>query len=96
MILYGYPALFALFIWWFSTGSIMYLDGLPRRTFKWSILGATILFGLSLWATAATKNDDLSVRAAYAAFTYGLLAWGWQEISFYMGYVTGPRRAPCP
>ena len=95
MILYGYPALFALFIWWFSTGSIMYLDGLPPRTFKWSILGATILFGLSLWATAATKNDT-SVRAAYAAFTYGLLAWGWQEISFYMGYVTGPRRAPCP
>jgi putative photosynthetic complex assembly protein 2 len=95
MILYGYPTLFALFVWWFSTGAIMYLDGLPRRTFKWSILGATILFGLSLWATFATRND-LSVRAAYAAFTYGLLAWGWQEISFYMGYVTGPRRAPCP
>ncbi len=94
MTLYGYPALFALFVWWFSTGAIMYLDGLPRRTFKWSILGATVLFGLSLWATWAVRNDS-SVRAAYAAFTYGLLAWGWQEISFYMGYVTGPRRAPC-
>ena len=32
---------------------------------------------------------------AYAAFSYGLLAWGWQEISFYMGFVTGSRRAPC-
>ena len=95
MILYGYPTLFALFVWWFSTGAIMYLDGLPRRTFKWSILGASMLALLSLWATVATKND-LSVRAAYAAFTYGLLAWGWQEISFYMGYVTGPRQTPCP
>jgi putative photosynthetic complex assembly protein 2 len=25
-----------------------------------------------------------------------LLAWGWQEISFYMGYVTGTRKQPCP
>ncbi len=95
MILYGFPTLFALFAWWFSTGAIMYLDGLPRRTFKWSIIGASVLAVLSLWATAATRNDT-SIRAAYAAFTYGLLAWGWQEISFYMGYVTGPRRAPCP
>jgi putative photosynthetic complex assembly protein 2 len=95
MTLYGWPTLFALFVWWFSTGAIMYLDGLPRRTFKWSILGASVLALLSLWATVATKND-LSVRGAYAAFTYGLLAWGWQEISFYMGYVTGPRSAPCP
>ena len=95
MILYGFPALFALFVWWFSTGAIMYLDGLPRRTFRWSILGASMLAVLSIWATVATKSD-VTVRGAYAAFTYGLLAWGWQEISFYMGYVTGPRRAPCP
>ncbi len=37
-----------------------------------------------------------SLRAAYAAFTCGMLAWGWQEISFYMGFVTGPRAQPLP
>ena len=25
--------LFAVFVWWFSTGIILYLDGLPRKTF---------------------------------------------------------------
>jgi putative photosynthetic complex assembly protein 2 len=90
-----YPMLFVLLIWWFSTGLIIYLDGLPRRTFKWSLLGGTLLMLVALWGLAATKNDT-SVAGAYLAFTWGTLAWGWQELSFYMGYVTGPRRAPCP
>ncbi|MBE7212080.1 MAG: DUF3623 family protein [Gluconacetobacter diazotrophicus] len=92
---YVLPALFALFVWWFSTGVIMFLDGLPRRTFRWSMLGATALLGVSFWGLHAS-SADLTVRGAYLAFTWGLLAWGWQEISFYMGYVTGPRTEPCP
>jgi putative photosynthetic complex assembly protein 2 len=89
-----YPALFALFVWWFSTGVIIYLDGLPQRTFRWSMLGATVVFGASLYGLGVTA-DDATVKGAYLAFTFGLLAWGWQEISFYMGYVTGPRNHPC-
>jgi putative photosynthetic complex assembly protein 2 len=92
---YAFPVLYALFVWWFSTGVIIYLDGLPRRTFRWSLLGATAVFAASLWGLAA-GGADTSVRGAYVAFTCGLLAWGWQEISFYMGYVTGPRTEPCP
>jgi putative photosynthetic complex assembly protein 2 len=95
MVLYALPALYALFIWWFSTGVIMYLDGLPRKTFKWSILGATLLMVFSLWGVYASRNDA-SVEGAYCAFSCGLLAWGWQEISFYMGFVTGTRKEPCP
>jgi putative photosynthetic complex assembly protein 2 len=95
MVLYALPALYALFIWWFSTGVIMYLDGLPRKTFKWSILGASILMVLSLWGVYASRNNA-TVTGAYCAFTGGLLAWGWQEISFYMGFVTGTRKDPCP
>jgi putative photosynthetic complex assembly protein 2 len=90
-----YPALFALFVWWFSTGIIMYLDGLPKRTFRWSMLGGTVVFAICLWGHAGTA-DDATVKGAYLAFTFGLLAWGWQEMSFYMGYVTGPRTEPCP
>ncbi len=93
--LYILPALFALFVWWLSTGLIMYLDGLPRHTFRWSMLGATVLLAASLWGLHRSSGD-VSLRGAYWAFSCGLLAWGWQEISFYMGYVTGPRTAPCP
>ncbi|MFN8480920.1 MAG: putative photosynthetic complex assembly protein PuhE [Kouleothrix sp.] len=95
MQLHLFPMLFALFVWWFSTGVIIYLDGLPRRTFKWSFLGGTILMFVALWGLASTRNDT-SIMGAYLAFTWGTLAWGWQEMSFYMGYVTGPRTAPCP
>ncbi len=95
MQLHLLPILFALFVWWSSTGVIIYLDGLPRRTFKWSFAGATVLLFASLWGLVATR-DDTSVAGAYLAFTFGTLAWGWQEISFYMGFVTGPRKTPCP
>jgi putative photosynthetic complex assembly protein 2 len=91
---YLWPILFALFVWWFSTGAIIYLDGLPQRTFKWSMLGATAMFGVALYGLWWTSGDT-SVRGAYGAFAFALIAWGWHEISFYMGYVTGPRRHAC-
>ena len=90
-----YPALFALFVWWFSTGAIIFLDQLPRATFKYSMVGATLVLLASFWGIAASAHDT-SLVGAYCAFSCGLLAWGWQEISFYMGFVTGPRTAPCP
>ena len=92
---YLWPALFALFLWWFSTGAVIYLDGLPQRSFKWSMLGATAVTVAALYGIGATA-DETSLSAAYCAFASGLLAWGWIEISFYTGYVTGPRTHPCP
>ncbi|BDA85223.1 hypothetical protein Sa4125_27650 [Aureimonas sp. SA4125] len=88
------PIFFALFVWWFSTGAIIYLDGLPRRTFKWSMLAATGGFAAALYGLWET-GDDASVKGAHLAFASALVAWGWHEISFYMGYVTGPRQHAC-
>ena len=90
-----YPALFALFVWWFSTGAIIFLDQLPRRTFKYSMAGATVVLGASFWGMAASAHDT-SLAGAYCGFSCGLLAWGWQEISFYMGFVTGPAHGALP
>ena len=82
---------YALFVWWFSTAVIILLDNLPRRTFRWSMAAGTVLFAVSLWRLAASAHDT-SIAGVYAAFTYAVLAWGWQEMSFFMGFVTGPRR----
>jgi putative photosynthetic complex assembly protein 2 len=92
---YVFPALFALFVWWFSTGAIIFLDNLPRKTFKYSMIGASIVSLACVYGLYRTSLHT-TVAAAYAAFFFGLFAWGWQEISFYMGYVTGPRSQPCP
>ena len=89
------PVLYALFVWWFSTGLIIWLDNLPARTFRWSMAGGTLLFAAALWQLAATSTDA-TAPAAYAAFTWAVLAWGWHEMAFFMGYVTGPRRTACP
>ena len=92
---HGFPVLYALFVWWFSTGLILYLDGLPARTFRWSMLGATALTLLALYGLAAS-SDDTSIYGAYCAFTCALMIWGWHEMSFLMGFVTGSRSTACP
>jgi putative photosynthetic complex assembly protein 2 len=89
------PALYAVFAWWFSTGIVLYLDRLPRRTFRWTMAGATALLLLSLYGIRS-EGTDLSVAAAYCSFTCGLLAWAWLEVSFYTDAVTGLKIAPCP
>jgi putative photosynthetic complex assembly protein 2 len=88
------PIGFALLLWWFSTGLIFYLDQLPVRTFKWSMAGGTLVLGAALWVIS-TEAADGSLFAVYAAFTAGVLAWGWQELSLYTGFVTGPRKHAC-
>ena len=95
MSVYLLPMAYTLFVWWFSTGVILYLNGLPRATHRWTMLGATLLLGVALIGLAATR-DNTHVAGAYLAFTCTLLVWAWQEVAFLLGYVTGPRRTPCP
>ena len=95
MASYALPVLFTVFVWWFSTGLILYLDGLPRHTFKWTMLVTTVLLVLAL-AGLVTSGDDTRVTGAYLAFFCGLVVWAWQEVAFLLGYVTGPLREPCP
>jgi len=95
MVEYGLAIFYALFIWWFSTGFILLLDGLPRRTFGWSMIAMTVIAACGLYGLWMSGNDT-SVAGAYISFTCGLLVWAWHELSFLTGYVTGPRRTPCP
>ena len=90
----AWPLGFTLFAWWFSTGAILYLDGLPRRTFRWTFAGASALCVLGLWGLAISSAQT-TPASAYCAFTCALLVWAWQEIAFLFGFVTGPRRIDC-
>lgn len=89
------PILFTLFVWWFSTGAILYLDGLPRRTHRWTMAGATGLAIGALHVLVATAQAD-GAGATYAAFTAAIVVWGWVEVAFLLGWVTGPRTSACP
>lgn len=88
-------ALFALLLWWASTGIVLYLDQRPRPTHARSLRGASIVGGLALAGLVATR-DLATVGGACLAFTCAVLVWGWHEMSFLTGRVTGPRRHACP
>ena len=95
MASFGGPLLVTVFVWWFFTGAILFLDGLPRRTFKWSRLVATVLTAGAFAALVASAHDT-SVLGAYVAFVSAILVWGWNEVAFLLGGMTGSRRTACP
>ncbi|MCG6943093.1 MAG: DUF3623 domain-containing protein [Thiohalocapsa sp.] len=95
MLSYVLAVTYALFLWWFSTGVILYLDKRPEHTYPWSMLGATVLM-LAGFVVLALTREQPSLLGAYASFTAGVVIWGWMEMSYFMGFITGPRKAPCP
>ena len=88
------PVLFAVFVWWFSTGVVLLLNGMPRTSFRWSVLISSLLALTALYGLAHTANS-MSVVNAYCAFTCALLVWGWHELTFLTGWLTGPRQQEC-
>lgn len=93
MTLYGLPILFAVLVWWLSTGLVLLAVGRPRRTYPWSMLGVTLLLLLGLYGIA-WSSGEANVTGAYVAFSSALLVWAWHETSFLTGLVTGPRTIP--
>lgn len=89
------PIGFTLFVWWFGTGAILYLVGLPPRTHRVGLAAGAALLAAGLGGLWATRTEA-SVAGAYLAFASAIAVWSWLEIAFLLGSVTGPRRSPCP
>ena len=82
---------FAIFIWWFSTGIVILLNRMSRSAVALSQALSSLLGVASLVGLAHTAQQT-GVAGAYCAFTCALLAWGWNELSFLTGWITGPRK----
>ena len=87
------PALFALFAWWFGTGAILWLVRRPVRHFRWRMAAISVLGVASLWAAHQSMQGS-QVAHAYLGFASVIVMWGWHEMAFLSGWVTGPRREP--
>ena len=92
---FALPLLFATVLWFFATGFVLWLDKLPSHTWPVSITMASVASGFAMAGIIATA-EETSPWAAYVAFACALVLWGWHELSFLMGFVTGPNRTPCP
>ncbi len=91
-------ALFALFLWWFSTGAIMWAVRRAERGGRPAHLALALftapVFLAGLWGFGATAQAQ-GVGAVYGAFISALAVWGWVELAFLTGVITGPNRAQC-
>jgi hypothetical protein len=94
---YALPIAYALPLVVLDRHDLLSRSACPVRTFKWSMAGATALLGLSLYVIWRYLGTDTSHLGCLCQPSRpGLLAWGWQEISLYTGFVTGPRKHRCP
>ncbi len=85
----------AVVAWFVATGAILWLDRRPVDTYPASVLAVTALSGIAFAVVLVTAEMPHG-QAAFAGFLATLLLWGWHEMTFLMGLVTGPRRLPCP
>lgn len=87
---HGLPLLYVAMLWFVATGIVVMLDGRAR------LLVASGMLAIAAAGAMLLLRDDPSRVAVYASFTAAFAVWGWHEIAFLTGAVTGPNRAPCP
>ena len=92
-------AFIALFVWWFSTGAILmavkHADrrGHTARTrMTWAGLPLVGIGLVGLWISLG----DATISGAYVGFLAALSLWGWIELAFLTGVLTGPNLSPLP
>lgn len=88
-----------IFVWWSSTGLILLAVRRADRAGGRAHLNATLL-GLPLvalgWYGLVATADDPTARGAVLAFLSAIAIWGWLELAFLCGVITGPNAHPCP
>lgn len=88
-------ALIAIFLWWVTTGAILFaVTTLAQQRVALATATGVLLFGglITLHQTA----EDVSSTSAYLSFLAALAIWGAVEISFLGGLITGPNRKALP
>ncbi|MFK7755040.1 MAG: putative photosynthetic complex assembly protein PuhE [Sedimentitalea sp.] len=91
-------ALFALFVWWFSTGVILLVvrraDRIGGHAHRLAVVGGLPVLAAGITGLAHSVTDT-SVTGAYIGFLSALAIWGWAELSFLTGFIAGPNKTPC-
>ena len=90
-------ALVALFFWWFATGAILVAvrraDREDAKARLWAVLWNLPFLLLGGFGFLDTLGNT-SVAGVYVGFLSALALWGWIELAFLTGVITGPVRQP--
>ncbi|MFM9978283.1 MAG: putative photosynthetic complex assembly protein PuhE [Sphingomonadaceae bacterium] len=87
------PLIYVAMLWFLSTALVVALDHRARGPLALYIMGLAAVAGAAVIALTAHRAEPF---AAYAAFTAAFAIWGWHELAFLTGHITGPRQAPLP
>lgn len=92
-------ALIALFAWWFFTGAILWVvrtaDRQGPNGHVWATIMGLPFLGAGIWMFGQSLFV-VDAGGVYAAFLSALLIWGWIELAFLTGVITGPAPLDCP
>lgn len=95
----GIAALFKIFAWWISTGLILLVVRMADRRGKDTHLTLTVvalgIFLGGLWGFHETLGRS-DTFGAYLGFVSVLAIWGWIELAFLSGVITGPNKLSAP
>ncbi len=89
------PVLFAILVWFASTGALLWLVGAPRAAHGFAMAVLSVVM-VAATAGVVIAGADASVAGAFAGFSLGIVIWAWHEAAFLFGFLTGPRRGECP
>ncbi len=84
---------FCVFVWWFGTGALLWAQ---HRRQAGVVLGVMTAVAMASVLGLVWTVHDPSPRGAYMAFCSAIGLWAWHELLFLKGWLTGPRREPCP
>ncbi len=85
----------AVALWWLLTGIALMCVHQAPSVRKWVLGVATVIAGASFWILPETAATH-SISSVLMGFLIALLIWGWLELVYLMGYVTGPNKHQAP
>ncbi|MEL6960051.1 MAG: putative photosynthetic complex assembly protein PuhE [Pseudomonadota bacterium] len=89
----------AIFTWWFATGLILYVirraDRVGGNAYNVAVFFSVPVLALGV-AGVILSTPNTGLAGLYLGFLGALGIWGWIELAFLSGVITGPERDDCP
>lgn len=89
------PLIYATFLWWFLTGLIFAFYNRRKSIKLLGFIVLTLAMLAALWVVQLNRDSTQPI-AVYLSLTAGIVIWGWQTASYYLGFLTGPSNEKQP
>jgi len=89
------PVAFTVFTWWLATLLLLRFSIRARPRCRATLASLSVMATGGVVGLVWTSGEP-TVVGAYVGFISGLAVWAWLEMSYFLGFITGPRPRACP